>query len=266
LSDMTAAGVRASTRTLESHNPAASIVHLGEQLVADLIITGTHARRGLRRAILGSCAEGIIRSASCPVLTLGPNVKPSPKGPLSFHTVVFATDFSSDTAMEAAVALSFAKDSLSRVIPCHVLDHPGKNILETFHEEQKFEEALRSLVPRSAYEWISPERIVPSGPAAQEILNVARKFSADLIVLGAKQSGSWFTHLVDGTVGKVLAAAECPVMTVCGREFATNYLSADVKENCAHDVHCRAKISSSEETKASVRSILLCIDNLAGRT
>jgi nucleotide-binding universal stress UspA family protein len=202
---------------LESQNTVASIVSLGEQLVADLIVAGTHARRGLSKAILGSCAEGIIRHACCPVLTVGPKVKPAPSRPLSFHTVVFATDFSSNTAMEAAVALSFAKDSPSKILLCHVIDHPGKDIMETFHEELRFEEALRGLIPRSTYDWISPQRVVPTGPVAQEILNLAHKSDADLIVLGARRSGSWFTHLVEGTVGKVLAGAERPVMTVCGQ-------------------------------------------------
>ncbi len=37
---------------------------------ADLIIMGTHGRRGLRRMILGSVAETVVRSAPCPVLTV----------------------------------------------------------------------------------------------------------------------------------------------------------------------------------------------------
>ena len=60
--------IRATAQTLEAHNPAAAIVGLAEQLNADLIVTGTHSRHGLTKAILGSCAEGIFRHASCPVL------------------------------------------------------------------------------------------------------------------------------------------------------------------------------------------------------
>lgn len=36
----------------------------------DLIVMGTHGRRGLRRALLGSVAETVVRSAPCPVLTV----------------------------------------------------------------------------------------------------------------------------------------------------------------------------------------------------
>ena len=37
---------------------------------ADLIVMGTHGRRGVSRALLGSVAETVVRSAPCPVLTV----------------------------------------------------------------------------------------------------------------------------------------------------------------------------------------------------
>ena len=37
---------------------------------ADLIVIGTHGRRGLSRALLGSVAEKVVRTAPCPVLTV----------------------------------------------------------------------------------------------------------------------------------------------------------------------------------------------------
>jgi len=39
-------------------------------LKADLIVLGTHGRKGLARALLGSVAEKIVRTAACPVLTV----------------------------------------------------------------------------------------------------------------------------------------------------------------------------------------------------
>ncbi len=36
----------------------------------DLIVMGTHGRRGIKRALLGSVAETVVRSAPCPVLTV----------------------------------------------------------------------------------------------------------------------------------------------------------------------------------------------------
>ncbi len=39
----------------------------------DLIVIGTHGRRGVTHALLGSVAEEVVRRASCPVLTVKPD-------------------------------------------------------------------------------------------------------------------------------------------------------------------------------------------------
>jgi universal stress protein A len=41
-----------------------------EEVGADLVIMGTHGRRGFTRALLGSVAESVVRTAPCPVLTI----------------------------------------------------------------------------------------------------------------------------------------------------------------------------------------------------
>ncbi len=215
LNEMTSAGVRTTAHILESHDPSASLVGFAKELRADLIVTGTNARSGLSKMILGSRAEAIIRHASCPVLTIGPNVKTDSYRALPFHTVVFATDFSSNAAKQAAVALSFAQDSVADVYFCHVLARPGKDIAETISLELKRESALERLIPQSAYDWCSPKFVIEIGPTAPNILGLAKKVQADLIVLGAKRSASWFVNLVEGTVGQVLLGATCPVMTLC---------------------------------------------------
>jgi nucleotide-binding universal stress UspA family protein len=46
------------------------IARMAAEQNADLIVMGTHGRRGLPRAILGSVAERVIRTSSVPVLTV----------------------------------------------------------------------------------------------------------------------------------------------------------------------------------------------------
>jgi nucleotide-binding universal stress UspA family protein len=46
------------------------ILQAAEEVGADLIVMGTHGRRGISRALLGSVAEMIVRTARCPVLTV----------------------------------------------------------------------------------------------------------------------------------------------------------------------------------------------------
>jgi nucleotide-binding universal stress UspA family protein len=66
------AAVSPETRLLESvrsHDRVADfVVAEAEAWPADLIVIGTHGRRGLARLILGSVAEGVARTASMPVL------------------------------------------------------------------------------------------------------------------------------------------------------------------------------------------------------
>jgi nucleotide-binding universal stress UspA family protein len=70
--DRTAAGyagkcVFASVE-LKTGDPRAVILESAVQLRADLIIMGTHGRRGVSRLLLGSVAEQVARTAPCPVL------------------------------------------------------------------------------------------------------------------------------------------------------------------------------------------------------
>ena len=46
------------------------LVGLAEEISADLIVVGTHGLSGLERALLGSTAEAVVRTARCPVLTV----------------------------------------------------------------------------------------------------------------------------------------------------------------------------------------------------
>ncbi len=56
---------------------AEDIVRVAAEQEADLIIIGTHGRTGLKRVLMGSVAEAVMRRATCPVLTL----KQSDKSP-----------------------------------------------------------------------------------------------------------------------------------------------------------------------------------------
>lgn len=51
-------------------SPAQAIVDYARMKGIDLIVMGTHGRQGLSRLVMGSVAETVIRTASCPVLTV----------------------------------------------------------------------------------------------------------------------------------------------------------------------------------------------------
>jgi nucleotide-binding universal stress UspA family protein len=53
-------------------DPGSDVLSAARQLKAKLIVMATHGRKGLRRLILGSVAERVVREAPCPVLTVRP--------------------------------------------------------------------------------------------------------------------------------------------------------------------------------------------------
>ena len=55
---------------LAEGDPGEQIVRFAREQHADLIVIGTHGRRGISRLLMGSVAESVVRQASCPVLTV----------------------------------------------------------------------------------------------------------------------------------------------------------------------------------------------------
>lgn len=72
-------------RALVSHvnldSPAHGLAQLASDVEADLIVVGTHNRKGIDRLLLGSVAEGTVRYARCPVLVI-PAPEPSEEIPI----------------------------------------------------------------------------------------------------------------------------------------------------------------------------------------
>ena len=59
-----------TTVLLREGPPAEEIVRAARATKADLIVTGTHGRRGLSQVLLGSVAQRVVSSAPCPVVTV----------------------------------------------------------------------------------------------------------------------------------------------------------------------------------------------------
>jgi nucleotide-binding universal stress UspA family protein len=55
-------------RRLSEGDPATEILEAARTLPCDLIVLGTHGRTGLRRLLMGSVSEEVVRKAPCPVL------------------------------------------------------------------------------------------------------------------------------------------------------------------------------------------------------
>ncbi|WP_147819826.1 universal stress protein [Salidesulfovibrio onnuriiensis] len=52
--------------------PAEEILDMAEEEKVDMIVMGTHGRKGIDRILFGSVAEKVVKAAKCPVLTIRP--------------------------------------------------------------------------------------------------------------------------------------------------------------------------------------------------
>lgn len=71
------AGVKSIEGTIGTGSPYRVIIEYADEQDVDLIVMGTHGRRGIDRYLLGSVAEKVVRTANCPVLTVRAQPQPT---------------------------------------------------------------------------------------------------------------------------------------------------------------------------------------------
>ncbi len=198
----------------------------------DMLVVGTHGRGGVRKLVLGSVAEEVLRRAPCPVLTIGKNVVP---GSSAFRSILFATDFGAAAAKALHYAVSLAEEYGSKLILLHMV--PPMPALETgpgvygpalyaAEELTQWQAAarrestrkLRELLPTGAKLAQEPECVVGTDSVPEGILDAAKSRKADLIVMGANRTSSAgaTAHAPWTVTHTVVCESTCPVLTVAG--------------------------------------------------
>lgn len=183
----------------------------------DLIVLGTHGRGVIGTLVLGSVAEEVLRHASCPVLTVGPDVLRILVDHQQLSHVLFATDFSEGSMHALPYALSLAEENNAELTLMHVLEQLqpmplaySKDLLADYRKR------LWQMVPDDANLWCKPQVTVAVGSAGEEIARTAHDLQADLIVMGAHKAGPVANHLPWTVVHSVVRHARCPVLTTRG--------------------------------------------------
>jgi nucleotide-binding universal stress UspA family protein len=178
---------------------------------ADLIVLGTHGKKGLERLLLGSDAEAVLRQAHCPVLSVGPAVPALRDKTWRIREVICATNLTPSSAEVVAYAHKLAALYEAELVLFHVKSSsdPEEDV-----DWVSFEEAFHQYVPEDLGKrsWLRT-RLASASPATN-IVDLAKERGSDLIVMGARPTSSVATHLARGTAAKVLAEAPCPVMTI----------------------------------------------------
>jgi nucleotide-binding universal stress UspA family protein len=197
---------------------------------ADLIVTGTHARRGLSRFFLGSFAETLVMRSPIPVLTVGPHSRSH-----GADRILFPTDLGAHSRFLFEHVVSIAAQLRSRIVIFHALPSPIEPILQSgsylmgggwipfsgiFPRERKQRESQMRVWGR----WARARGVQTEALIADEGANVPDtivELGADpriaLIAMGAN-SGPLSSRLLGSLSREVVRRASCPVWVLHPRK------------------------------------------------
>jgi nucleotide-binding universal stress UspA family protein len=212
---------------------AAEIREQAASTHADLLVLGTRGRSVLKRLLLGSVAEQVLRSASCPVLTVPPHQPDAVPVPAALYAEILCPVDFSDVSNEAVrLAVSLAEGAKGRVTVVHVLGHDlrstpdlydtvisdGRRSDEEVRERRVayVRERLREIVTEAAATRCRVDVSGPDGPPARQILRLAAERRSDLIVLGIQPRSGSDLLVFGSTTHDVLREATCAVLTIRG--------------------------------------------------
>jgi nucleotide-binding universal stress UspA family protein len=181
----------------------------------DLIVMGTHGRKGFRKMVLGSFAEEVYRKANCPVLTIGPENPANPQKEMRPRRILLATDLRDRAHRACDYAIAMARRHGAELIVFHAIE--DRDVSDFGRAEQQRLAALarlEGLIPREAPLASEPKLLVVRGNAAEEILRLACGYEVDLIVIGLHAVKRMAGYLPGTVAYRVVCSAPCPVLTV----------------------------------------------------
>lgn len=212
-------GVSVDPHALQADHAALSVVDHARG-GANLIVVGTHGRKGLPRLMIGSVAEAIARYASCDVLV----VPPSFDADTLTDRVVAATDFSpsSDVALDLAAGIAAPPLGVVNVmVPVGGDLEPLRSALsgsvfeEPQHTKQRLQDRLVTSCARLARDGVAPEcEVVVDESAVAGLRAYAEKKDATLIVVGTHGRHGLDRLLMGSVAERIVRQPPCAVWIV----------------------------------------------------
>jgi len=200
-------------------SPDEVIVETASNLGCDLIVMGTHGRRGLSHLFLGSVAERVVRTSSTPVLTLRADAVVEPDG---ITQILVPYDFSDASAESVRQAAAWANTLDAEITLLHVVEpvvYPEFYSVDVLPDNlmmrltTRSEEALDK-VAAELLDGRACTTLVEVGRAAETIVNLADPERFDLVVM-ATRGLSGLEHVLLGSVAEaVLRRCRVPMLTV----------------------------------------------------
>lgn len=185
------------------------VAQTAEMHHADLVIMGTHGRRGLNRLIFGSYAEETASFLETPLLIVGPRAPLAAQAVWKPSRILCSISFSAGDARLVAFAYLLATNyQASFEVVWFTTDLKDR----TDSPWAELRESVRKLLDdgRNANEL--PLHIVPlPEPKAKSLTEAVITRNVDLVVIGGANR-EWLT-LHEGTLQELLAHVPCPILT-----------------------------------------------------
>jgi nucleotide-binding universal stress UspA family protein len=181
----------------------------------DLIVMGTHGRRGVERWFMGSTTEKLLRHSPVPLVTINANGEKACTSP-RFRRILVTTDFSEGTADALAYAFSVAQENESEVTLLHVVHDISADLSGKYRDSlfSGVKSQLDELVPAEARNWCDIITRVEAGVPYRIILRTLEDERPDLLVMNIHGKGMVDRALLGSTAERVVRAASCPVMMI----------------------------------------------------
>lgn len=198
---------------LREGNVGGAIMELVRSEHIDLIAVGASDKSDIKKFVVGSVAEEVIRNATCPVLSIGPHAFRKSNG-VRLTQLLYVTSLWENSHDGLRYAIELAMEHRSRLVLLHVIEmeaskKPDREWLNAFRR------IMRNLLPDSAANL--PEKPVLTVEVTKNvtarILQVADDVRADMIIMDVHPERAFSTHLRD-KVYPIISWANCPVLTV----------------------------------------------------
>ena len=214
----------AVVHTCEGINVREEILREAEAIEADLLVLGSHGLTGVKRLVLGSVAENVLRHSPRPVLIVPAHASEAPTSGVPFRRIVCAVDFDADSYRALRYAFDLAQESDAQLTLLHAVAMPAVHVGAedlTIDAESVRDTVMRNararldtLVPDDARAYCSVRAEVVEGQAHQAVLGLATEVNADLIIMGVHSRAAFDVAVFGSTTQAVVRAAHCPVLTV----------------------------------------------------
>lgn len=204
---------------ISSETPADGILRCAAEVEADLVVLGTHHRRGLERVLAGSVAADVLRRATVPVLIASAPGAPGPEAP-----VVAAVDLEDPSLwalslgrdVAAVFGAPFALASVRTVAPDTVVPTgPHRRLLAPSPRSVSRDAAHAALdTLAEAVGVAGVETHVIPGVPVPELVRLAGRSRAGMLVVAAHGRRGWDRLRLGSVAEGIVREAHCAVLVV----------------------------------------------------